>query len=168
MNLPFNLEKGLPTSPGVYLLIHRQTGDTYIGSAQNIHERIRSHFHNMKRDKCTAAMKALVRERGADFEVVILQLTTDTERVRAEARWIAERKPTLNRARINGRQLERDAKHATAQLNCRLTSRLVRRMERFSQLHRFNPSCSQIVIAAVSEWLDANEPKLPPPRKAKG
>lgn len=98
MSEPSPLVAHLPKSPGVYLLTHAVTGDTYVGSAKNIRGRFGTHLNDL-RNKCHAnpGLLAVVTAHGLRLECRPLELTAPEDRVAAERRWVEELKPTLNR-----------------------------------------------------------------------
>jgi hypothetical protein len=49
----------------------------------------------------------------------------------------------------------------TEQVNFRLKSATVERMEAYKERHPLHPTLTQIVEAAVALWLNENEPSLP-------
>lgn len=49
----------------------------------------------------------------------------------------------------------------TDQINFRLKVATIDRMERFRDRHHLHPTLTQIVEAAVNDWLDSHEPQLP-------
>jgi hypothetical protein len=56
------------------------------------------------------------------------------------------------------------AQERTQQVNFRLKTKTVERMERFKERHEIGPSLTQIVEAAVNAWLDVKEKDLPQKR----
>jgi hypothetical protein len=64
----------------------------------------------------------------------------------------------------------------TKQVNVRLVIPTVRRVDAYRERHPLRPTWTQIIEAALGEWLERNDPpvadperhhgKLPPPRKA--
>lgn len=55
----------------------------------------------------------------------------------------------------------------TDQINFRLKVSTIERMEAFKERHHLRPALTQIVEAAVREYLDAQEPLLPPKPRGK-
>lgn len=52
----------------------------------------------------------------------------------------------------------------TDQINFRLKVATIDRMERFKERHHLHPTLTQIVEAAVNEWLDAHESEAAKPK----
>lgn len=53
------------------------------------------------------------------------------------------------------------ATERTQQVNFRLKTVTVERMERYKDRHPLHPTLTQMVEAAVADWLDKHEPELP-------
>jgi len=53
----------------------------------------------------------------------------------------------------------------TDQINFRLKLATIERMEAYKDRHPLHPTLTQIVEAAVGDWLDRHEPELPPKSK---
>lgn len=56
-------------------------------------------------------------------------------------------------------------KEATDQINFRLKTATIERMETYRARHPLHPTMTQMVEAAMKDWLDRNEPFLPKPLK---
>lgn len=151
----------LPDAPGIYQLVHTVTADAYIGSAQNIRLRIADHMRCLRNARhSNSRMMELVQAHGISFEATVLELTSDGPRFPKEREWIEKLKPVLNGpilppAEDNRRRVE------TEQVNFRFAISVIERMAAFKERHPLRPTMTQIVEAAVAEWLDANEPELP-------
>lgn len=89
--------KYLPPVPGVYMLIHAVTGDTYIGSSQNIRFRVQSHRVDLRLgSSCCQALATLAETNLINFRVTVLELCGAADMYAREAHWIKKLEPTLN------------------------------------------------------------------------
>ena len=96
---PINLSGDeLPECAGVYLMMHRVTGDTYVGSSKNIRVRVLSHVSSLRPGgaSCHRKLVELVIARGLKFDVGILERCAPDIRLAAERKWIGRLRPTLN------------------------------------------------------------------------
>ncbi len=87
----------VPTTSGIYLLKHRKTKDTYIGSAKIMRLRFCGHLSELRRGTHpNRRMQGLANDHGVNFSCKVLEETGDDPRFAAERRWIEKLRPTLN------------------------------------------------------------------------
>lgn len=87
----------LPTSPGIYMLRHRITGDTYVGQSLNVRNRVMAHASSLRReDFSNDRFARLLESHPFDFEAELLEIVEPEDCASAERRWIEDRRPTLN------------------------------------------------------------------------
>ena len=80
-------------SGGVYIIVSKSLGESYIGSTKNFWDRYRSHRTTQRREE----MLNLVSSNDCEFK--LLQFISDKkEMLEAELRYIQQVKPTLNKA----------------------------------------------------------------------
>lgn len=53
----------------------------------------------------------------------------------------------------------------TEQINFRLKTRTVERMDRYKTAHELHPTMTQIAETAINFWLDIKEAELPKPKR---
>lgn len=99
--MPESVES-LPNSPGVYLLTHRVTNDTYVGSSLDVRRRVRGHLCSL-RAGCheNKGLLKLCLTSGFDLEAKLLEETTEEMRLIVEAKWVHSLRPSLNRRRMS-------------------------------------------------------------------
>lgn len=125
----------IPDRCGVYLLMHRVTGDTYVGSALGVRTRIWGHVSLIRTGGCTQRrLSALCDKHGIAFDVAVLQLCPPSKRVRAERKWIRLINPTLNVQRnpvaTKGRFFPQRSPEEERRRRRRMTLRLLPREKR--------------------------------------
>lgn len=81
---------------GIYAIVHRATNRVYVGSAHNIHNRIRGHRWKLNSNQSGCRhLQAAWNKYGADaFEVKVLERVDDPARLlEVEQRWLDKLKP---------------------------------------------------------------------------
>lgn len=83
---------------GIYVIVCKSTGDTYVGSTSDFEKRVAVHMSNLRLGKVSPKWKHLVSEYGiSSFKFSVIENVTDTKllRVREQA-WINILCPSLN------------------------------------------------------------------------
>lgn len=155
----------LPDAPGVYLLTNDVSGDSYVGSAMNVRSRIKDHLSAIKTRKCSRLMLRAVERHGSAFTARLLEQCPCAERRNRERAWVAKLRPTLNRAPVNdnGANIEE-----TAAIGLTLSSANLDGLRELADAMEFKPRISQLVNAAIAEFLERQKTaaRKPPPRPA--
>lgn len=160
----------LPNTPGVYLLTHRVTRDTYVGKALELRGRVKAHICAARSGRHESrAMNLLCQRAGADFDVTILQETSPEDRREAELRWIKELRPTLNAYNTGERRpTRRDDKPPAPKkfpIGGAVTAEVLAGLKAISV--RDERAMAWLVARAVEEYVERHHGKPLPPRKAK-
>lgn len=90
----------VPNVCGVYLLLDKTTGRTYVGSSKNIRTRISLHFHDMQRRPDSATYRVFAKTLAAHgataFDAELLEACTEDALLVREKHWIEQLSPTEN------------------------------------------------------------------------
>lgn len=103
--------------PGVYLLRNMATFDMYVGSTNNLSQRKRTHFYDLRHNRYTnPPMQESYNQYGEDvFDFLILEFVDNkSELINREQWWIDHIKPTFNINLIAGNVIPLSAKTSKA------------------------------------------------------
>ena len=158
----------LPNAPGVYLLKHKLTGDSYVGMSSGIRWRVVAHLHAIRAgDHFNSTVRALVEKHGGDFETSVLEVTTIDGCQEAEHRWIQKLQPTLNHNNNSGRPFKPPTRpwhgKGLIPLNSRVHPILLAKLKAIARAD--DRTLSYMVERAVREFVERHHGKLPPKKK---
>jgi group I intron endonuclease len=80
----------IPRASGIYRIVCKPTGQFYVGSAVNLHERLRSHWTALRRGKHANKylQRAWKRYREVNFEFKVVELVKPSRLLAAEQSWL--------------------------------------------------------------------------------